>query len=72
MAQLSHPNIVTAYDADECERGAYLVMEFVGGPDLATLVKKWRLLTLRRAVEYIVQAARGREAIQFLTQDRST
>ena len=59
MAQLSHPNIVTAYDADECERGAYLVMEFVGGSDLATLVKKRRILTLRRAVEYIVQAARG-------------
>ena len=59
MAQLSHPNIVTAYDADECERGAYLVMEFVGGSDLATLVKKRRVLTLRRAVEYIAQAARG-------------
>ena len=59
MAQLSHPNIVTAYDADECDRGAYLVMEFVGGSDLATLVKKRRLLTLRRAVDYIAQAARG-------------
>jgi serine/threonine protein kinase len=59
MAQLSHPNIVTAYDADECERGAYLVMEYVGGSDLATLVKNRRLLSLRRAVEYIVQAARG-------------
>lgn len=59
MAQLSHPNIVTAYDADECERGAYLVMEFVGGSDLATLVKKRRRLSLRRAVDYITQAARG-------------
>jgi serine/threonine-protein kinase len=33
MARLSHPNIVTAYDADKCDRGAYLVMEFVGGSD---------------------------------------
>lgn len=59
MAQLSHPNIVTAYDADECHRGAYLVMEYVGGSDLSTLVKKKRPLTLRRGVDYIAQAARG-------------
>ena len=59
MAQLSHPNIVAAYDADECDRGAYLVMEFVGGSDLSTLVKKKKVLTLRRAVDYIAQAARG-------------
>ncbi len=59
MAQLSHPNIVAAYDADECDRGAYLVMEFVGGSDLSTLVKKQRPLTLRKAVDYITQAARG-------------
>ena len=58
MAQLSHPNIVAAYDADECERGAYLVMEFVGGSDLSFMVKK-RSLALRRAVDYIAQAARG-------------
>lgn len=59
MAQLSHPNIVAAYDADECDRGAYLVMEFVGGSDLSTLVKKQRPLTLRRTVDYLAQAARG-------------
>ena len=59
MAQLSHPNIVAAYDADECDRGAYLVMEFVGGSDLSTLVKKRKVLPLRRAVDYIAQAARG-------------
>ena len=59
MAQLSHPNIVAAYDADECELGAYLVMELVGGSDLSTLVKKQRLLSLRRAADYIAQAARG-------------
>lgn len=59
MAQLSHPNIVTAYDADECDRGAYLVMELVTGSDLATLVKRHRVLTLQKAVDYIAQAARG-------------
>jgi serine/threonine-protein kinase len=59
MAQLSHPNIVTAFDADECNRGVYLVMEYVGGSDLSTLVQKRNLLTLRRAVDCIAQAARG-------------
>ena len=28
-AQLSHPNIVTAHDADECELGHFLVMEYL-------------------------------------------
>jgi serine/threonine protein kinase len=59
MAQLSHPNIVAAYDADECDRGAYLVMEFVGGSDLSTLVSKRKALTLRQAADYIAQSARG-------------
>ncbi len=59
MSQLSHPNIVAAYDADECDRGAYLVMEFVGGSDLSTVVNKRGLLSLRKSVDYITQAARG-------------
>ncbi|MBI5757136.1 MAG: response regulator [Planctomycetales bacterium] len=65
MAQLSHPNIVTAYDADECDLGAYLVMEFVGGSDLSTLIKKRSPLKLRRAVDYIAQAARGLHYAHF-------
>ena len=36
LAQLTHPNIVAAYDADEAEVGHFLVMEFVDGADLST------------------------------------
>ena len=39
-AKLSHPNIVTAYDADEHQGMHYLVMEYVEGQDLATIVKE--------------------------------
>lgn len=59
MSQLSHPNIVAAYDADECDRGVYLVMEYVGGSDLSTLVNQHGVQSLRKSVDFITQAARG-------------
>src|SRR5271170_4706636 len=40
IAQLSHPNIVMAYDADEADLGHFLVMEFVNGQDLLGAVQK--------------------------------
>ena len=38
FARLSHPNIVTAYDADEVDDTLFLVMEYVEGVTLADLV----------------------------------
>jgi CheY-like chemotaxis protein len=61
LAQLIHPNVVMAFDADEAEVGHFLVMEFVDGRDLATIVEQGGRLTLDRAVEAIGQAARGLE-----------
>ena len=58
-AKLSHPNIVTAYDADEHQGMHYLAMEYVEGRDLAALVKQRGPLEVRQAVECILQAARG-------------
>jgi formylglycine-generating enzyme required for sulfatase activity len=58
-AKLSHPNIVTAYDADEHQGMHYLAMEYVEGKDLATVVKDHGPLPVRQAVECILQAARG-------------
>jgi len=58
-AKLSHPNIVTAYDADEARGMHFLAMEFIDGPDLWRLVKKQGPLPPARAVDYLVQAARG-------------
>jgi serine/threonine protein kinase len=58
-AKLSHPNIVTAHDADEARGMHFLAMEFVDGPDLGRLVKKNGPLPPAQAVDYVVQAARG-------------
>lgn len=60
-ARLSHPNIVTAYDADEENGVHFLVMEYVEGVDLGRLVQDEGPLPVRRAVEYITQAAKGLE-----------
>ncbi len=61
VARLSHPNIVTAYDADEAKGFHFLVMECVEGGSLASLVKHQGLLPVERAVSYVLQAARGLE-----------
>ncbi|WP_168175844.1 serine/threonine-protein kinase [Thermogutta terrifontis] len=58
-ARLSHPNIVTAYDAGEQHGIHYLVMEYVDGQDLASLVKEHGPMPLEEALECVLQAARG-------------
>ena len=58
-ARLSHPNIVTAYDADEAQGRHFLVMEYVEGQDLASTISKRGALPVAMAVDYILQAARG-------------
>ena len=60
-AKLEHPNIVTAYDADEHEGIHYLVMQYVEGKDLTDVVAERGPLSVEQAVECIVQAARGLE-----------
>ncbi len=59
IARLTHPNVVMAYDADESEVGHFLVMEYVNGQDLVSLVQKRGPLPLAAAVDCTVQAARG-------------
>ena len=59
IAQLSHPNIVMAFDAGEAENGLYLVMEYVDGRDLATDVAQSGPLSVADALDCVIQAARG-------------
>src|SRR5579872_2973358 len=61
-AKLNHPNIVTAFDADNAHGVPLLVMEFVEGSDLAALTKKNGPLAVGKAVDFVLQAARGLEA----------
>lgn len=61
QARLSHPNIVSALDAGEdvVKGFGYLVMEFVDGVDLATLIQREKPLPLESCLDYITQAAEG-------------
>src|SRR5262245_49994635 len=52
IALLKHPNIVMAYDADECEFGHFLVMEFVDGRDLSSIVAKIGPLDVSHSIDY--------------------
>jgi serine/threonine protein kinase len=61
VSQLDHPNIVAAYDADEIDGRWFLVMKYVDGTDLTTLVEQRGPLPVPLAISCIVQAARGLE-----------
>jgi serine/threonine protein kinase/WD40 repeat protein len=58
-AQLTHPNVVLAYDADKVGDTHYMVMEYVPGVDLGQFVKERGLLPVTWACEFIRQAAMG-------------
>ncbi len=58
-AALDHPNIVRAYDVDNHGDTHYLVMEYVPGKDLQSIVKSNGPLGFEDAANYIVQAAAG-------------
>jgi len=58
-AQLAHPHIVTAYDAEQVGNLHFLAMEYVEGQTLAELVDDRGPLPVDRACEYIRQAALG-------------
>lgn len=60
-ARLSHPNVVTAYDADQAGDIHFLVMEYVEGEDLGALVRRKGPLPVNQAVNYVLQAAQGLE-----------
>lgn len=55
VARLSHPNIVNVYDVGQEEETHYLVMEFVDGEDLKTVIRREGCLTPPRAVAIALQ-----------------
>ena len=58
-ASLSHPNIVTAHDAEQAGDTHFLVMEFVKGESLDRFVIKSGPLSVEQACDFIRQAANG-------------
>lgn len=59
VAALNHPNIVHAYDFDELSGSPYIVMEFIEGIDIATLVGRQGPLAPEFAADVMRQAAAG-------------
>jgi serine/threonine protein kinase len=59
LARLSHPNLVSAFDAGERDGVYYLIMEYVDGCNLLELLKRHGMLPCRHVVDYMLQAAAG-------------
>jgi eukaryotic-like serine/threonine-protein kinase len=55
--RLSHPNIVTIYDAGEEHDYCYIAMEFLRGASLAPLARTGHLLPVEKTVSIIARAA---------------
>lgn len=58
-SRLKHPNIVATIGSGEEQGHQYLVMEFVDGNDLASLVRNNEQLPVQTAVDCITRAAHG-------------
>ena len=58
-ANLSHPNIVTVHDFGLDKGQLFIVMEYVPGADLKTLIKKRGRFTPEEAMPLLVQACAG-------------
>jgi serine/threonine-protein kinase len=58
-AQLDHHNVVTVYDVGQDGDRPYIVMEYVEGEDLKTLIRREGPLSVERAVDLAMQIASG-------------
>ena len=58
-SQLSHPNVVMAFDADEVDGIHYFAMEYVEGSDLTKVVRDQGPIPIPQGCDYIRQAAIG-------------
>lgn len=58
-AALDHPNLVHALDAGRCGDKHYLVMEYVEGENLSSVLKRTSVVSQNIACHYALQAAEG-------------
>ena len=58
-ASLNHPNVVSVYDYGEERDGPYIVMEFVDGEDLATILRRNGSLPPPQAARIAAAVARA-------------
>ena len=58
-ANLSHPNVVTIFDFGRDDGTLYIVMEYIAGTDLKTLIRRRKQLTPLEAVELMKKISDG-------------
>jgi serine/threonine-protein kinase len=58
-ANLAHPNIVTVHDFGQHEGRYYIVMEYIEGKDLKTLIKEGAPFSPERALDLTIQICAG-------------
>lgn len=58
-ARLDHPNVVTVYDVGQDGNLHYIVMEYVEGEDLKSLIRRVSRLSVEQAVDIAHQIAAG-------------
>ena len=60
-AQFQHENIIVIHEVDEYEDHPFMVLEYLQGSPLSTLLEQGRRLTSRRAVDIMLAVARALE-----------
>jgi serine/threonine-protein kinase len=58
-ANLDHPNVVTVYDVGQDDGRHYIVMEYVQGQDLKTLIRQEGQLEVGKALDITIDIASG-------------
>ena len=59
IAQLIHPHIVKVYDIDELYQTAFIIMEYLEGESLRSLLNRMGCLPHALTVKFLVQVAEG-------------
>jgi len=57
LGRFHHPNVVVAYDAGERDGTYFLIMEYVDGWDMQTIVKKHHPVPVDNVLQYFTHAA---------------
>lgn len=59
VANLSHPNIVTVHDFGLDGDQLYIIMEYVPGTNLKTLIRERNMISIKEANDLMIQASAG-------------
>jgi serine/threonine protein kinase len=59
VANLSHPNIVTVFDFGHDESRYFIVMEYISGTDLKTIVRRLKQLSVAETLEFMTKICAG-------------